>query len=87
MSTPINLHRALVPVEVPPTSGPYGPWVTALGEFYKRKNIADNKAGVFSCEAAGQFPHGWHAAFESGIWNEPGEYGDNFRAFFGLKKE
>ena len=77
-------NQDLVPRETAETNGPYGSWVETLSAFYRAKRDADPKAGLFSCTAAGDFPHGWHAAFASGVWKEKGPYGDNFRAFFGL---
>jgi hypothetical protein len=80
--------RDLVPTEIPATStGPYGPWLEALGKFYKGKLALAPKVGVFSCAAVESFPHGWLAAFKSGVWPEGGDYGDNFREFFGLQKD
>ena len=56
----------------------------ALLQFYNWKNKNTN-IGLFSTLAGGSFPDGWLKAFESGIWNEKGEYGDNFRECFGLR--
>ena len=55
----------------------------ALCEFYRIKAL-NRDHGTFSCLAGETFPEGWHAAFKSGVWEEKGIYGDNFRAFFGL---
>jgi len=56
----------------------------ALCEFYRAKNKLNGK--IFSCSAAEEFPLGWQKAFKSGRWTEEGQYGDNFRNFFGISK-
>lgn len=65
---------------------PIKDWFAALRAFYRMKYAVNPRAGVFSCEAAAQFPMGWLKAFETGTWDEEGVYGDNFREFFGLDK-
>jgi len=56
---------------------------TSLCLFYRTKN-KEPDSGLFSCLAGEMFPDSWHAAFESGVWEEKGVYGDNFRKYFGL---
>lgn len=57
---------------------------SALKSFYRMKH-AKGFSGLFSCHAAENFPHGWLKAINSGVWEEKGIYGDNFREVFNLK--
>lgn len=56
----------------------------ALQEFYREKN--KRGFGLFSCLAGESFPDGWIKAINSGVWDEAGVYGDNFRKCFELEK-
>ena len=60
-------------------------WFNDMSSFYSQKHTQPN-APIFSSLAAERFPEGWHAAFKAGVWDEEGEYGDNFRKYFGLQK-
>lgn len=60
-------------------------WFTDIRTFYAYKH-SQRDAPIFSCNAAEKFPKGWQEAFQKGTWNEEGEYGDNFRNYFGLDK-
>lgn len=57
---------------------------TALSKFYREKNLSGKGYGIFSTFAAESFPEGWLKALETGVWNETGVYGDNFRKCFEL---
>lgn len=74
----IATRRSLVPVFTVD-------WFREISAFYRNKH-KEKDTPVFSCNAAEQFPGGWRKAFETGIWDEEGEYGDNFRAYFSLRK-
>lgn len=71
--------------ELVPT-GPVTDWFAAMSEFYRAKYLVDRNAPIFSSFAAEHFPDAWLASFQSGIWTEEGQYGDNFRKFFNLAK-
>lgn len=58
---------------------------TTLKAFYSWKNHMH--FGLFSCHAGETFPDGWVKAIASGVWNEEGVYGDNFRETFDLNKQ
>lgn len=61
-------------------------WFTALCEFYREKHRR-GYLGLFSCSAVEKFPLGWIEACNKGVWDEEGEYGDNFRKTFNLSKQ